>query len=98
MNLATYGTARPNPGAASAMVNAGQELGAAVGTALLNTIAVSGAAGYLAGRPRTADLATQATIHGNRVAFRVAAGVFAAGAVLCGLIIRPGRDLGTTNN
>ncbi|WP_433559318.1 MFS transporter [Pseudonocardia xinjiangensis] len=96
MNLATYGTAPTESGAASAMVNAGQQLGAAVGTALLNTIAVSGAAGYRAGRPWTTDLATQATIHGNRVAFWVTAGVFAAGAVLCGLIIRPGRDLETT--
>ena len=98
MNLATYGAAPSQCGAASAMVNAGQQLGAAIGTALLNTIAVSGAAGYLAGRAGTPDLATQATIHGNRVAFWVTAGVFAAGAVLCGLIIRPGRDLGTTND
>ncbi|GAA3061233.1 hypothetical protein GCM10010464_27010 [Pseudonocardia yunnanensis] len=80
------------------MVNAGQQLGAAIGTALLNTIAVSGAAGYLAGRAGTPDLATQATIHGNRVSSWVTAGVFAAGAVLCGLIIRPGGDLTTTNN
>ncbi|OXM59331.1 MFS transporter [Amycolatopsis vastitatis] len=98
MNLATHGVAPAQSGAASAMVNAGQQLGAAVGTALLNTIAVSGAAGYLAGQPRTPDLATQATIHGNRVAFWVTAGVFTAGAILCGLIIRPGRDLGTTTN
>jgi hypothetical protein len=48
-NLATYGAAPSQAGAASAVVNAGQQLGAAIGTALLNTIAVSGAAGYLVG-------------------------------------------------
>lgn len=98
MNLATYSAAPTDSGAASAIVNAGQQLGAAIGTALLNTIALSAAAGYLAGRPRTSDLATLATIHGNTVAFWVTAGAFTSGAILCGLIIRRGRDLGTTTN
>lgn len=98
MNLATYGAAQSDTGVASAMVNAGPQLGAAIGTALLNTIAVSAAAGYIADRPQSAGLAIQATIHGNGVAFWVTAGVFASGAILCALIIRPGRDLGIASD
>ncbi|MBF8189631.1 MFS transporter [Nonomuraea sp. K274] len=44
MNLATSGVEPNDAGAASAMVNAGQQIGAALGTALLNTIALNATA------------------------------------------------------
>lgn len=55
MNLATLGVDPEGSGAASAMVNAAQQMDAAFGTALLNTIAVSATAAYLATQLETAD-------------------------------------------
>ncbi|PZG19344.1 hypothetical protein C1I98_38005 [Spongiactinospora gelatinilytica] len=92
MNLATDRVESVDAGAASAMVNAGQQIGAAIGTALLNTIAVSATSSYLAHHPKTSDAAAQASVHGNTVAFWVTVTVFILGAIVCGLIVRPGRQ------
>jgi predicted MFS family arabinose efflux permease len=96
MNLATDRVDPTDAGAASAMVNAGQQIGAAIGTALLNTIAVSATSSYLANHPKSPDAAAQASLHGNTVAFWVTVAVFVLGALACGLIVRPGRQLGST--
>src|SRR5215468_675154 len=47
-NTGTFGVAPRDAGIASASVNTGQQLGGSIGTALLNTIAASATAGYLA--------------------------------------------------
>lgn len=91
MNIATYGAAAADAGVASAMVNTTQQIGASIGTALLNTIALNAAATWATGKPHTPLLAAQATVHGDTVAFWVVVGIFAVGAVLCGLVLRPGR-------
>jgi len=93
INTGTFGVDRRDAGVASASVNTGQQLGGSIGTALLNTMATSAAAGYLAshlhGRP-TAALAQQALVHGYTTAFWWSAGIFAGGAVVTGLLLRPG--------
>jgi hypothetical protein len=70
-----------------------QQLGGSIGTALLNTIAASATTGYLAshtsGRPAP-QLAQLALIHGYTTVFWWCAGIFAAGAVICGALLRPG--------
>jgi len=105
-NTGTFGVAPRDAGVASASVNTGQQLGGAIGTALLNTIAASATTSYLAshrsGRP-TPQLIQLAAIHGYTTVFWVCAGAFAAGAVICGALLRrgplaqrdpvPGRDL-----
>src|SRR5260370_39950563 len=48
INTGTFGVATSDAGVASATVNTGQQLGGAVGTALLNTNAASAAASYIA--------------------------------------------------
>jgi hypothetical protein len=92
-NTGTYGVRPQDTGVASASVNTGQQLGGSIGTALLNTIAASATAGYLAshlhGRP-TAALTQLALIHGYTTAFWWCAGIFLAGAVLCGSLMRRG--------
>lgn len=83
-------------GAASALVNATQQIGGSVGTSLLNTIAVSATArALLAGsavtHPGVAALnLTKATLHGDAIAFWWAAGFFGAGAVLTFLMLESG--------
>ena len=61
--------------------------------ALLNTIAASATTNYLAshtsGRPAP-QLAQLAAIHGYTTVFWWCAGIFAAGAIICGALLRPG--------
>ena len=96
INTGTFGVAPQDAGVASATVTVGQQLGASVGTSLLNTIFASAVATYL-----TAHLATSRTLgrqavtglaqaHGYDTAFWWIAGIFAAGVVLSGVVLRPG--------
>jgi EmrB/QacA subfamily drug resistance transporter len=92
-NTGTFGVAPRDAGVASASANTGQQLGGAIGTALLNTIAASAAAGYLAshlhGRPAPL-LVELAAIHSYTTVFWWCAGLFAAGAIICGALLRRG--------
>ena len=66
-------------GVASAMVNTTQQVGASLGAALLNTIAATATANYLASHgPR---FAPNAVVHGFSVAFALGAIIVAVGAV-----------------
>jgi EmrB/QacA subfamily drug resistance transporter len=92
-SLGTLGVAGSDSGVASATVNVSQQIGGSIGTALLNTIATSAAASYVTahaiGAP-TPALIAQASVHSYTVAFWVGAAVFAAAAVIVGLLLRPG--------
>jgi predicted MFS family arabinose efflux permease len=89
----TSGVAPRDAGVASASINTGQQLGGSIGTALLNTIAASAIASYVAGhlhgRP-TPQLLQLAAIHSYTTVFWWCAGIFVAGAVLCGALLRRG--------
>jgi EmrB/QacA subfamily drug resistance transporter len=90
-NVATRGVADDDTGVASAMVNVGQQVGAALGTALLNTIAANAAQGYLAGRSGApALLAAEAAVHSYVVGFWVAGAVFLTGALCTAPLLRRG--------
>ncbi|MER6125623.1 MFS transporter [Streptomyces sp. NPDC001795] len=91
MQLATGGVAAEDAGVASAAVNAMQQVGGSIGTALLNTLAASAATDYLAGKDATSKLVrAQATIESYTTAFWWSAGFFAAGAVIAFLLYRRG--------
>jgi EmrB/QacA subfamily drug resistance transporter len=88
----TAGVRREEVGAASAMVTAAQQVGGSVGTALLNTIAVSVTTRFLR-TPHGANAwtaLTRATLHGYAVAFWWAAGFFGVGAVACFILLESG--------
>jgi EmrB/QacA subfamily drug resistance transporter len=102
---ATAGIEKRDAGAASALVNTTQQIGGSVGTALLNTIAVSAAtaAGMSLMKthpPKTAPamkvLETTATLHGYAVAFWWSAGFFALGAVLTFALLESGVDVSSS--
>jgi EmrB/QacA subfamily drug resistance transporter len=104
MNTGTYGVAPYDAGVASASLNVGQQLGGSIGTALLNTIATSAAAAYVASHltpavaaSATARVALQATaaVHGYTTGFWWTAAFFAGGAIICGSLMRRG-PLGRT--
>ncbi|MCU4185897.1 DHA2 family efflux MFS transporter permease subunit [Acidiferrimicrobium sp. IK] len=90
MNVATSGSGSEDAGVASALPNIGQQVGGSIGTALLNTLAASAATSYI--HQHGPSLASQAaaSVRGDDVAFWVAAGVFAAGAVLSALLFERG--------
>ncbi|WP_251096066.1 MFS transporter [Streptomyces sp. Caat 7-52] len=91
MQLATGGVAAEDAGVASATVNAMQQVGGSIGTALLNTLAASAATDYLSGRDATSRLVrAQATIESYSTAFRWSAVLFGAGAVIAFLLYRRG--------
>jgi hypothetical protein len=98
-NAGTFGVAQSDAGVASATINVGQQLGGSIGTALLNTMVASATAGYLTARLSQATLVSghpspaliqQSAVHGYTVGFWWAAGIFAAGAVICGVLLRSG--------
>jgi EmrB/QacA subfamily drug resistance transporter len=99
MNMATAGVEPGDAGVASAMVNTAQQVGGSIGTALLNTLAASAVTAFIvdhhplvagAGPRALATAQALATVHGYSVAFGWAAGIFAVGAVLAGLLLRGG--------
>jgi EmrB/QacA subfamily drug resistance transporter len=84
---ATFGVDPRDSGVASAMVNTMQQVGGSIGTALLSSIFASASAAYVSSRQPSPQVLTDAAVHGYVVAFWVAAGVFALGAVVVGLIV-----------
>ena len=85
---ATYGVAPHDSGVASAMVSTMQQVGGSIGTALLSSIFASAVTAYTANTRPTPQLLSEATVHGYTVAFWVAAGIFALGALVVGGIMR----------
>ncbi|NUP48655.1 MAG: DHA2 family efflux MFS transporter permease subunit, partial [Catenulispora sp.] len=90
MNVATGGVDPRDAGVASAMVNTSQQVGGAVGTALLSTLALSSTRRYAeahGGASQDAALHAQAQVHGFVTAFWWAAGLLAAAAVVAFVFI-----------
>jgi EmrB/QacA subfamily drug resistance transporter len=91
----SLGTARlrgQDTGVGSALVNTTQQVGGAVGIALLSTLAASAATSYL--RPHAAitpALQQHAAVHGYATAYWAATAIFAAGALLTALLYHSGR-------
>jgi EmrB/QacA subfamily drug resistance transporter len=87
LNTATAGLAESDAGVGSAMVTTNQQIGASIGTSLLNTIAASASASYLVGKAPTASVLARASTQGDRTVFTVLTGILLGAAVVCGLVI-----------
>lgn len=85
---ATLGVPPRDSGVASAMVNASQQVGGSIGIAMLSTVAVAATNDFLATAAPGPELAVQASVEGYAAALWWAAGIFAAGAVICGALLR----------
>ncbi len=96
INTGTFGVAPRDAGVASATVTVGQQLGASIGTSLLNTIFASAVTSYLTLHVASARLIGRqallglALAHGYDTAFWWIAGIFAGGAIVGGLLFRRG--------
>ncbi|MFB0626390.1 MFS transporter [Streptomyces sp. AB3(2024)] len=99
MSLATYGVNPADAGVASAMVNTSQQVGGAIGTALLNTIAASATTAYLtdhaaqaaAGGAAGKLVQAQAMVEGYSAAIWWAVGILAISATIAFTLINTGR-------
>jgi EmrB/QacA subfamily drug resistance transporter len=96
INTGTFGVAPQDAGVASATVTVGQQLGASIGTSLLNTIFAAAVASYFAahlvlarliGRPALTGLALA---HGYDTAFWWTAAILTGGAITASILFRRG--------
>ncbi|MFF7974035.1 DHA2 family efflux MFS transporter permease subunit [Streptomyces sp. NPDC007905] len=98
MSLATLGVEPRDAGVASAMVNTSQQVGGAIGTALLNTIAASATTAYIkdhiagaTSRSQQELVQLQGQVHGYTNAIWFAAGMLVLAAVIVVGFVNAGR-------
>ncbi|MGH3393495.1 MAG: MFS transporter, partial [Streptosporangiaceae bacterium] len=92
-SLGPAGTRPADTGVAASMVNSSNQVGGSLGAALLNTIAASAAASYLASHRTAGPPAARliaGTVHGDVTAFAFLAVLLVAGAVVTALL-HPGK-------
>ncbi|MFF0762227.1 MFS transporter [Streptomyces sp. NPDC003328] len=98
MALATHGVQPRDAGVASAMVNTSQQVGGAIGTALLNTIAASATTSYIKDHIATATSKSQSQlvqlqgqVHGYASAIWFAVGILVVAAAIALTLVNAGR-------
>jgi MFS family permease len=84
MNTATAGVRPEDSGVAAALVSTMQQVGGAIGTAVLSTVAASVTASYASSHLPVHGFNAVAATHGYATVFLVSCIVFATGAVLAG--------------
>ncbi|MGA4849459.1 MFS transporter [Streptomyces sp. G5(2025)] len=98
MSLATHGVEARDAGVASAMVNTSQQVGGAIGTALLNTIAASATSAYIdahaAGAANPKLVQAQAMVEGYTSAIWWAVGILVVSAAIAATFITTGHQGG----
>ncbi|MGW1228263.1 MFS transporter [Streptomyces sp. NPDC002530] len=101
MSLATHGVEPRDAGVASAMVNTSQQVGGAIGTALLNTVAASATTAYLSAHTTDATtpaarelVGARAMVEGYATATWWAVGILVLAATLALTLIRAGHQGG----
>ncbi|MEH0824133.1 MULTISPECIES: MFS transporter [unclassified Micromonospora] len=96
-SLALVGVPEHDAGAASATLNATQQIGGSLGTALLNTFFTSAVAAYLATRVPDQATMAQAAVHGYSVAFAWGAALILLSGLATVLLIKVRKeDLATS--
>jgi EmrB/QacA subfamily drug resistance transporter len=95
-STALIGVADHDAGVASALVNTTQQIGGALGTALLVTIATTATTDFFKSHAPAAAgpqvLAAHAAVHGYTVAFWWSAAILAVAAAVVGLLIKARKD------
>ncbi len=93
-SLGTAGVTDDDAGVASATINVSQQIGASIGTALLNSIAAGAAASFITahatGAAPSQMLLAQAAVHSYTVAFWAGAAIMTAAALAVAPLLRPG--------
>ena len=90
ISTATQGVQDDDAGVASAAVNTFQQIGGSISTAVLSAFAAAAATDYMQGKVPNQTSAAMAALNSYTTAFWWSAGIFAGGAVICGLVLRHG--------
>jgi EmrB/QacA subfamily drug resistance transporter len=90
-STALIGVAEHDAGVASALVNTTQQVGGALGTALLNTVAASAATSYLVANGASAGAFASAAVHGYTTGFWYSAVLVGVAAVAAIVLVRASR-------
>jgi EmrB/QacA subfamily drug resistance transporter len=90
-STALIGVSPEDAGVASALVNSTQQTGGSMGAALINTIATTATASYLAVHGTSAAAQAAGAVHGYTAAFTFSAVVLGAAALAAFVLIRRGR-------
>ncbi|MGY1667770.1 MFS transporter [Geodermatophilus sp. SYSU D00696] len=97
-NLALVGAGEHDAGAASAVLNATQQVGASIGTAVLASLSVGAISAYTADAltsgadPQDPAVGLQGQVEGYTTAFTWAAALLVAGSVVAALLIKATKD------
>ncbi len=92
-STALHGVGHHDAGVASALINASQQVGGSIGAALLNTVAVTASASYIASHlPPTTTTQYEALTAGYTKAFMVSTGLMLLAAVVVLALIRIGKE------
>ncbi|MFF8973123.1 MFS transporter [Streptomyces sp. NPDC014995] len=102
MSLSTQGVEPRDAGVASAMVNTSQQVGGAIGTALLNTVAASATTSYIqdhtasaTSRPQQQLVQLEGMVHGYTSAIWFAVGILVVAAGIALTLVNAGKpDMG----
>jgi len=84
---ALTGVRQADAGIASGLINTSQQVGGAVGVAIVTTIATTVTAHYVSAHPGTNAFSGPALTHGFEVAFYALAAIAGAGAILAALML-----------
>lgn len=87
---ATLGIDPVDAGVGSAVVNTVQQIGGSIGTAVLSAVSAAAATSYLTANGTSPAAAAQAAMDSYTTAFWWAAGIFALGAVVTGVLLPHG--------
>jgi MFS family permease len=93
-NLALIGAGQRDAGAASAMLNATQQVGASIGTAVLASLSVAAISSYTAdalssgGDPRDPAIGLEAQVEGYTTAFQWASVLLVVGALVSAFLVK----------
>jgi hypothetical protein len=85
-------------GVAGSLANVVQQIGPAIGIAILSTVAATATTHYITGHTGIRNLATHATVHGYTTAFWYGTAIFAAAAVICTTLVRAGTRTGVISD
>jgi hypothetical protein len=97
-NLALIGAGQRDAGAASAMLNATQQVGASIGTAVLASLSVAAISSYTAdalasgGDPRDRSIGLEAQVEGYTTAFTWASVLLLIGALVSAFLVKATKE------
>jgi EmrB/QacA subfamily drug resistance transporter len=97
LDMSSVGVGPEDVGVAGSLANVVQQIGPAVGIAVLSTVAATATTHYVTDHSG-AGLDARATVHGFTVAFWYGTAIFAAAAIICTGLVRAGTRTGAASD